>query len=257
MRKAIVVVAASAVFALAASVFGYASDPSVVTRADNFEANDIGTAPNNMIGWTGYTGNYPANWTVTDDGGNKVVATTNDTSTAYQYAWTAGPLGLVGASEQILHFQSRLFLAGPVGGSGQVKTAFTFVDNSGNHIGGWRLTGTGIIPLVWLASHPSNSSGLVPHLGTEIPWPDQAYHDFDMHWFPATGQRDWYLDGVLVDSWTDPLMQGVDATILEWDDGSAHVNVIYYDDVKVGIPEPATLAMLVLGALPMLRRRGR
>ena len=255
MHRVVFIAAGLAVVISGGTVLGYPSDPTIVTWQDDFEANAIGTAPNNMIGWTGYTGNFPANWTVTDDGGNKVVATTNSGSTAYDYAWTAGDLGLAGASEQILHFQSRLFFAGTAGGSGQVKTAFTFVDNGGNHIGGWRLTGTGIIPLVWLASHPSNGSGLVPHLGAEIPWPDQAYHDFDMHWFPATGQRDWYLDGVLVDSWTNSLMQGVDATILEWDDGSAHANVIYYDDLKVGIPEPATLVLLVVGALPMLRRR--
>jgi hypothetical protein len=258
MKKFLIGFVLLAVLLPAATAFGYLSDPAVVTWADNFDGQILGTAPNNMTGWTGYTGNYPANWSVVDDGGNQVVATTNSTSTVYQYAWTAGDLGLAGATEQILHFSSKLFSAGPPPGSGQVKTAFHLVNNSGVPIGGWRLTGTGIIPLVWNSAHSSNGSGLVPHLGAEIAWGGNAYRDFDRHWFPATGLLDWYLDGNLVDSWVNADMIGVDATILQWDDGSAHANVVYYDDVKVGIvPEPATLALLVLGALPMLRRRVR
>jgi hypothetical protein len=257
MKKCLIGFVLLAVLLPAVSAFGYLSDPSVVTWSDNFDGQTLGTAPNNMTGWTGYTGNYPANWTVTSDAGNNVVATTNSGSQVYDYAWTAVDLGLAGATEQILHFQSRLFSAGGVSGAGQVKNAFHLVDNSGNPIGGWRLTAQGIVPLVWNSAHSSNGSGLVPHLGPTIAWPDQAYHDFDMHWFPATGDLDWYLDGNLVDSWINADMMGVDATILQWDDGSAHTNVVYYDDVKVGTPEPATLGLLLLGLLPMLRRRVR
>ncbi len=265
MHKVNVIAAGLAVAALAGSVFGYASDPTIVTWQDNFDGQTLGVAPYQMTGWTG---DGPKGWSVVDDGGNRVVSDGGATgaSNGYAYAWTSHvadghlSLDLEPYELQILHFTARQAATGTPTGNRQVQIAFQFMDLDGNPIGGWRLTGTGYLPIAWNAEHSSNGSGLVPYLGPETQFPDSTnYHDFDMHWYKTTGQMEWYVDGVLYDSfdYSSRVSGGpVDASVIQWDNNAIHADTIYYDDVKAGtIPEPGTLVLLGLGGLLVSRRR--
>lgn len=106
------------------------------------------------------------------------------------------------------------------------------------------------------------SNGMTPRVGgvvgsSSVDITDGNVHEFAITYDPVTGLTQWLHNGT--EQWSHTGTTGLAADYILVEDKSRDGNDwIWMDDVVVGeVPEPATLSLLVLGSLGLLRRRKR
>jgi len=208
---------------------------------DDFEAYADGTrlrlcAPK----WMGGTG--PENYVYNDPQGDNAVRLKGNSGTgaASDATNTVSVANLSAGKMQLLRFtlQSDLAYQGNVGNHLTVMLNNEF----GNEMGRW---------YGWSSAVTPRYDGVI---GSAVDITDGAIHTFEILYDPATGDAQWLHNGGL--QWTYNIGAGQACERVWVQDVARGANdYVWLDDVVIGTPEPATLALLGLGALFLRRRR--